>query len=110
MQSGERIISSVTFETTNKAAPEIIAKLTSTLRDRLSVMRGFRESVLTINEAGNRVVIATEWISREDWAAAEWDQVVQHTVVEIFEATKSYEVEILYPLLRLTAAGQDEAP
>ncbi len=98
MQGEKHIVSIVTVNVTDADFAKVAASAAATLERRLPNLKGFIEGKVLSDEHNTRIVVMTEWASRESWAKAEWDQEIERTVADLYEVTASYDLKFLYPL------------
>ncbi len=106
MQNEQHIVAVLRFKVTAENFSHIAAVAGTALREGSSALPGFIEGILLTNEARSRILIHSEWISRHNWAEAQWDDQIARAVAEMFEDTASYDLEFYFPLLKVTPASQ----
>jgi heme-degrading monooxygenase HmoA len=114
MNEEHRIVAIVRFKVTPEDFSRVSSEADTTLQRRLPTVPGFIEGMVLANEGSTKVCVVSEWKSRQNWAAAQWDGDIERTVADLFQDTASYELEMYFPLAEATAAtiGQvkDESP
>lgn len=103
MQSEHHVISMVTFKVTDRNSRAVAETAGTVLQQRLPQIPGFVEGTVLASEDKTRIVVLTEWESRECWADAEWDGIIGNAVSRLFEETASYDVEFFFPFLQVRA-------
>ena len=104
MNEEQRIVAVVRFNVAPKDFARVSSEADATLRHRLPTVPGFVEGMVLANEGSAKVCIVSEWKSRQNWAAAQWDEEIGRTVADLFQDTASYELEMYFPLVEATSA------
>lgn len=73
-------------------------ELTRFVKHRAPTLSGFVEALVLGDEAQNRVVVVSQWDSRESWSAAQWEEDVGRSLAVLIETTTSFEVHGYEPL------------
>jgi len=88
MNEEKRIVAVVTFKVTPEDFARVSSEADTTLRRRLPTIPGFIEGMVLANESTTKVAIASEWKSRQNWAAAQWDEDIERAVADMFQETR----------------------
>jgi heme-degrading monooxygenase HmoA len=104
MNEEKRIVAVVTFKITPEDFARVSSEAGTTLQRRLPTIPGFIEGMVCANEGKTKIGIVSEWKSRQNWAAAQWDDDIERAVADMFQDTASYELEMYFPLARATSA------
>ena len=95
----ERIVSVATFHVTPTNFDLVLEKVTTMVQRRPTIPGLVDASVLT-NQHTTCLLLVSTWQSTHSWAAAQWDDAVQHTIADVFEDTASYDLEVFSLLVR----------
>lgn len=98
MADDRHIVAMVTFEATPANIASVTELLRTMLQEDAKSVSGFIEGRIAIDESRTRVILFTEWESRETWAQAEWDERISRGVAELYKETASYEIRLLFPV------------
>jgi heme-degrading monooxygenase HmoA len=104
MNEEKRIVAVVTFKVTPEDFARVSSQAGTTLQRWLPTTPGFVEGMVLTNEGATKVAIVSEWKSRQNWAAAQWDEDIERAVADMFRDTASYELEMYFPLAKATSA------
>lgn len=68
------------------------------MQRRIPLLRGFVEGIVMTDPSRTRVLIVTQWDSKDAWAAAQWDEAVGRAVTDFVENAKGAEFQGYEPI------------
>ena len=90
--SGEVFVHMILFSIKPAATQDLVARIRSTLEAlKLAKTPRLLGSAILVSENRSRVALVSEWSDRSAWAHAQWDERVQDSVVDIFQAAEQIE-------------------
>lgn len=100
MPSQDNVIALITFKVTPKEFDAVVRTAAAAIRQGAAAVPGFIDGIVLTDETKTHILIHTEWASRESWAKGEWDRAIADDLVDLFEATASYDIKLYFPLAR----------
>lgn len=76
-----------------------------TMQRDLPAIEGFCEGVVMADEVKSRVLIVTQWLSKEAWAQAHWEPRIGEAVATFAENATSYDVQTFEPVTIVRTAA-----
>jgi len=95
---------------------EEVASEARALMESKSALPGFIEGEVFTSEDRERVLVITEWTSRHEWSASQWDRQVSSNVVSIVESATAVDSRTYFrggritPIASADGSGPTPAP
>lgn len=71
---------------------------TLAVQRRAPLFHGFVEGIVMANEDGTQMLIVSQWQSRGDWSAAQWDEELGRTLSDLVVGASSFDIHSYEPL------------
>ena len=104
-----RISSVIRFDVNPENVNALSAKAEDLLENKARFLAGFIEGQVLLDESKTQIVTVTQFESPDAWAQAQWREEIARAVVELFEATHSYDLKH-YSILKSVTAAHKSAP
>jgi hypothetical protein len=91
-------VSVVAFTIAPDQLPGFARESEMLMRRCVPACRGFMEGLVMVNEDKTRMLIVTQWESREAWIAAEWNEAVSGSLADMVESAKGFEYFAYEPI------------
>jgi len=69
-----------------------------TMQHDVPTVQGFCEGVVMADETQTRVLIVTQWLSKQAWSQANWEPRIGEAVATLVQDARSYDVQTFEPL------------
>lgn len=74
------------------------------MRRRIPLMRGFVEGIVMADEDKTRMLIVSQWDSKDAWAASQWDEGIARALGDLVENANSFEFQGYEPITIIRSA------
>lgn len=78
--------------------PSFSREATLAVQRRAPLHHGFIEGVVMTNEERTELLIVSQWETRDDWAAAQWDADIGRTIGDLAENASAFRFRSYEPI------------
>jgi hypothetical protein len=100
-----RYLSVTVFNVASEQFARLSQDAAAFVRRKGSNVKGLMESIILGNDARTELLLVSQWASREDWSAAQWDNDVGQFVTTLVESAISYEIRSYEPITVFRTPG-----
>lgn len=68
------------------------------------LVQGFIEGIVMVDDTRTRMVLVSQWESRESWAAAEWNELLSQALGDWVESSKAFDYHGYEPITVVRAS------
>jgi hypothetical protein len=93
-----KFVSVLLFRIEPEDLPGFAREATLSLERKAPLHQGFVEGIIMMNEQKTEVLIVSQWESRHDWSAAQWDDDLGRTMSDLVQGASSFEIRSYEPI------------